>query len=309
MIRFLMVSLLAFVLVGCGPDSDPNGGSSGQGEKPNVYVVNYPLAYFAERIAGEQVDVVYPVPSAADPATWEPDAEMIGRFQQADLILLNGADFAKWTLRSTLPPSRMALTTRDFQDDLIEVPDAVTHSHGDEGEHSHAELATKTWLDPQLAIAQAAVIREEIENLISASPEDFDAAFDTLVTELRDLDEKLKSAFGSGSAQWIASRSDFAYLGSRYELDLKFATWLNDESPPEKKWSELKTSLKENATALALFEAEPNEEIRKKLQELGVGVVVLETAAHRPETGDYFGVMLENLDRLKMALGGSPPSN
>ena len=37
-----------------------------------VYTVNYPLAYFAERIGGEAVEVHFPAPPDEDPAYWEP---------------------------------------------------------------------------------------------------------------------------------------------------------------------------------------------------------------------------------------------
>ena len=37
-----------------------------------IYTVNYPLKYFAERIAGEHADVVFPAPADGDPAFWCP---------------------------------------------------------------------------------------------------------------------------------------------------------------------------------------------------------------------------------------------
>ena len=37
-----------------------------------VYTVNYPLAYFAQRLAPEGVEVVFPVPPDVDPAFWKP---------------------------------------------------------------------------------------------------------------------------------------------------------------------------------------------------------------------------------------------
>ena len=59
-------------------------------ERLTVYVVNYPLQYFAERIAGDQATVVFPAPPDEDPAFWTPDVSTIAGYQQADLILLNG---------------------------------------------------------------------------------------------------------------------------------------------------------------------------------------------------------------------------
>ena len=66
-------------------------------QKPlNVYVVNYPLKYFAERIGGDHVEVVFPAPAGIDPVYWIPDIPSIIAYQQADLILINGANYAKW---------------------------------------------------------------------------------------------------------------------------------------------------------------------------------------------------------------------
>ena len=45
-----------------------------QAENPKqnlkIYVVNYPLQYFAQRIGGDNVDVFFPAPSGVDPAYW-----------------------------------------------------------------------------------------------------------------------------------------------------------------------------------------------------------------------------------------------
>ena len=77
----------------------------------NIYTVNYPLAYFAERIGADHVDVVFPAPKDVDPAYWMPDKETITRYQKADLILLNGAHYAKWVEKVTLPRAKMINTS------------------------------------------------------------------------------------------------------------------------------------------------------------------------------------------------------
>ena len=43
----------------------------------SVFAVNYPLAWFAERIGGEHVRVHFPAPPDVDPAFWTPDAETV----------------------------------------------------------------------------------------------------------------------------------------------------------------------------------------------------------------------------------------
>ena len=42
-----------------------------------VYTVNYPLAYFCERIGGKHIEVVFPAPQDIDPAFWTPDKKTI----------------------------------------------------------------------------------------------------------------------------------------------------------------------------------------------------------------------------------------
>ena len=102
-------------------------------EKLVVYTVNYPLQYFAQRIAGDHAEVIFPAPGDVDPAFWQPDAATIGAYQRADLILLNGAGYAKWIKRVSLPRSKLVDTSAGFRSDLIETAGALTHSHGREG--------------------------------------------------------------------------------------------------------------------------------------------------------------------------------
>jgi zinc transport system substrate-binding protein len=49
-------------------------------EKLTVYVVNYPLKYFAELIGGEHATVVFPAPGDEDPAYWMPDTKTISAY-------------------------------------------------------------------------------------------------------------------------------------------------------------------------------------------------------------------------------------
>ena len=68
----------------------------------SVYTVNYPLKYFAERIGGPYLKATLPTPPGQDPVYWTPSIADISAYQQADLILLNGAGYAKWTTKASL---------------------------------------------------------------------------------------------------------------------------------------------------------------------------------------------------------------
>jgi len=136
--------------------------SSMAAEKLTVYVVNYPLQFFAERIGGEHVNVVFPAPADVDPAYWMPDTPTIAAYQQADLILLNGAGYARWVNKATLPRFRMVITSAGFKEQYLETAEIPTHSHGSEGEHAHESLAFTTWIDFSYAAKQAKAIAEAL---------------------------------------------------------------------------------------------------------------------------------------------------
>lgn len=131
-------------------------------DKLTVYVVNYPLKYFAERIAGEHATVVLPAPPDVDPAFWMPDTNTIAAYQRADLILLNGAHYAHWLNKVSLPSFRLVDTSSNFQDRYIPVAHRMTHTHGPTGKHTHTDVAFTTWLDFDLAVQHAKAIADAL---------------------------------------------------------------------------------------------------------------------------------------------------
>ena len=80
--RLVFVTVLLLWSVGSAPLMAEGATKS---DKPTVAVVNYPLKYFAERIAGNHVNVIFPIPADIDPAFWIPEPEGVLAFQSADL--------------------------------------------------------------------------------------------------------------------------------------------------------------------------------------------------------------------------------
>ena len=294
---------LCFLYVGCGePDraGESTPATSTEASKLVVYTVNYPLLYFAERIGGGDVEVVLPAPADGDPAFWSPDVEAVAAFQGADLILLNGANYAKWVDKVTLPTSKLVNTSESFRDDIIIVEGAMTHSHGPGGEHSHGEAAFTTWLDPALAVAQARGIREA---MASAQPDQdarFQRGLDSLEADLNALNESFRGLVeGKNQMPLVGSHPVYQYLARAYELDLESVHFEPGELPDEEGWRALQELLAEHPARWMLWESEPLTETAQKLQELGVESVVFDPCGNRPAAGDYLSVMQSNLTNLE----------
>ncbi len=88
---------------GAAPVASPGQAATRADGRLSIYTVNYPLQYFVQRIGGELVDVSFPAPRGVDPADWMPDIDTVAEYQQADVILLNGAGYARWLRRMSLP--------------------------------------------------------------------------------------------------------------------------------------------------------------------------------------------------------------
>jgi zinc transport system substrate-binding protein len=265
-----------------------------------VYAVNYPLAYFAGRIGGEAVKVVFPVPRGVDPAFWNPDAKTIANFQSADLILLNGAGYARWVARASLPRRRLVDTSKAFRDRFIRIEDAVTHAHGPSGAHAHAGTAFVTWLDPQQAIAQARAITRAFSRAHSAKAQQFEEGLKRLVADLETLDRELEAALQPFSGQPIvASHPIYQYLARRYALELKSVTWEPDQPPGAAEWRTFGKLLEGHRAHVMLWEAPPADATAARLSALGLRSVVFDPCANRPAEGDFMRVMRDNVAALR----------
>jgi zinc transport system substrate-binding protein len=275
------------------------------GDRLSIYAVNHPLAYFTERIAGEYADVVFPAPPDLDPAFWMPDSAAIAGYQQADLIILNGATYAKWLNKVSLPRFRMLNTSRAFRDEYIGIEGTTTHSHGPAGEHSHAGTAFTTWLDLDQAALQAGAIRDALVRKLPDRREDLDANYEALEKDLADLSLSIEAAVALKPDQpLVASHPIYQYFARRYGLDLKSVTWEPGEFPPEEEWKALAVLLEKHSAGWMIWEGEPLPESVKRLESMGVRSLVFDPCANRPEQGDFMSTMKGNVENLRAAFGG-----
>lgn len=268
-------------------------------ENLKVFAVNYPLLYFAERIGGEQIDLIYPIPADVDPAYWVP-YQALEEIQSADLILANGANYAKWMEKVSLPSSKVINTSKSNEDKYIEIQQGSTHSHGGDGEHVHYGYAFTTWLDFKIAAGQAHTI---LEALIAKKPQHkdiFEANFKKLQSELFKLDAEMRAlAEKLPEIAIFASHPVYQYLGEAYGLTIISEHWEPGEDLSEEQWNEFQHNLEHNPANLMLWEGEPSEEIVQKLKQMKVTCVVFSPCGNKPVDGDFMTTMKQNIANLK----------
>jgi len=294
-------------LIGCGggkPDT-PGETVKETTDKLVIYTVNYPLAYFAERIGGDLVEVHFPAPGDEDPAFWSPDADTIAAYQGADLIFLNGAGYAKWVDRAALPSSRVVNTSGGFTEQLLPIEGTVTHSHGPEGEHEHGDLAFTTWLDPELAIQHAQAIEAAIAVLRPDDEPEIGQRMESLRSDLFDIDGRLAfAAEALADEPLLFSHPVYQYLINRYELNGVEVHWEPDQVPDGHAWDHLEEVLRSHPAKWMVWEGEPLEATVRALADRGISSIVFDPCGNRPDEGDYLSAMATDAVALE-ELGGS----
>jgi zinc transport system substrate-binding protein len=305
--RWLIVSL--FLLCAACEDADRQAGHAGEpGTKSAdslVVVSNYPLYFFASRI----IDGIEDAPELAlpvvgsDPALWIPDAEQLQVLQAAEVIALNGAGAESWLNRVTVDQHRLLDTSANFASQLIPLEDTVKHQHGPEGKHSHQDMAFTTWLDPDLAIAQAQALTDALAVLAPTNEPQFRENMATLERQLNDLDTRLTQVFARLDDQPVLfSHPVYQYLQRKYAINGRSLHWEPHEAPTTAAWIELQQKRASHPANIMIWEQEPLEQTKKRLADAGINSVVWHTAADRPDEGDFLSTMRANADRLADAL-------
>jgi zinc transport system substrate-binding protein len=298
--KYLLFTL--FILAGCGQDPGSQVTTDGDSRIPLVYTVNYPLYWMADQLAGSAVGVVFAAPATGDPAFWKPDVATLLQYQQADLVLLNGANYAKWIANASLFDSRLVDTSAGYRAQLIAVGSDPQHSHGPQGEHSHGELAFTTWLNLDLAQRQAQAVAAALQGLLPPESAAIEQRLTALRQTLQGLDGAL-IALGKklGDTPLLYSHPVYQYLQQRYQFNGRALHWEPDQLPDSAQWQALAQLLASHPAQLMLWEDEPLPEVVQRLAAMGIQVVVFSPLGNRPQQGDFSSNLAASIAGLEAA--------
>ncbi|MBF0502713.1 MAG: zinc ABC transporter substrate-binding protein [Candidatus Riflebacteria bacterium] len=285
------------------------------GAKPVVCATFYPLAFFASQIAGNHVHVVCYVPENKDPSSWMPDRDTLVKMQKADLILMNGANYELWAKKVSLPPSKTVIATNPFEKELIRFPNAITHSHGPAGMHTHEGIDGHTWLDPINAITEAETVEKALLQHFPSNEADFAKGFSALKKQFTDLDGAFrKSSRDIQGKILLCTHPAYNYIARRYGWTVETHSINPDDrlDPKDLEW--IKDSHAKHPFACVLWESQPKPEIEKAIGDAtGLRSIVFSPcellSADEAKAGfDYFKIMDGNLERFEKAINNPAPT-
>jgi zinc transport system substrate-binding protein len=300
---FLIVTTLFFP--GCKQKEARENSATAVSVKPVVYVSNYPIYYFADRIAGKTIDLRFPAANLPDPSGWNPAADTIAHMQAADLILVNGASFEHWMMNVSIPEEKVVNTSSSFSDQLLSSGTTFTHSHGGEGEHAHEGTAFTTWLNLEMAAKQAEQVKEALVKLLPENQELFESNYTRLSNDLLTLDQKFRQSLSPGLQPAIAfSHPVYQYLEAAYGIKGKSLHWEPDTPLDHDMLHEIEHLKKDHNIQYLVWEGKPLQENIDKLHEMGIKSVVIAPMGGKPDGTDFIAGMEKNLHVLKGMYGG-----
>ena len=220
--------------------------------------------------------------------------------QEADLILLNGATFEKWLTNVSLNDEDMVNTTAGLEDKMLPLGEKFTHSHGEGGEHTHEGTASITWLDLELAIAQAEKVNEALKNTAPEKSEEFQANFEQLKNNLTELHQNYQNLeIDPEKVQLVYSHPVYQYLQDAYRLKGESLHWEPSDEWNHDKKHEIEHLAKKGQKTYLIWEDEPSKAMKDGLEEMGVTSIVVNPLFGQPENLDFQEVVFKNLQSLQ----------
>jgi zinc transport system substrate-binding protein len=234
---FLLIALLSFglILSAC----QPNQSTQPEDESLLVTVSIPPLAYFVERIGGDQVEVNTMVGPGEEAHTYEPKPDQMKALSDSPIFFSIGIEYEEsWVPRfMDINPDLLVV---DSAQGIERIESLSEHSHDEEeeeetDEHDADNLDPHVWLSPQ----NGKIIAKNIFNALkSLSPEDeqtFIQNYNALVAEIDLLDEQILQTLSETTYRiFMVFHPAWGYFADQYNLQqIAVQVGGQDPSPSE----------------------------------------------------------------------------
>jgi len=297
--RLLAGMVVLISLIGAG------AGVAQAASKQSVVAAFYPVAYAAQRVGGNRVDVTNLTPAGAEPHDLELTPKQIDEILNADLVFDLGRRFQ--------PAVEKAAAQRDGP--TVSLLDTLPINAGKKAvkEGDANALDPHVWLDPVL---MQDLVRQVQRSLTKADPKGravYTRNADRFVAELRTLNDRYSQGLATCKRKLIVtSHEAFGYLARRYGLSQQGVAGLSPDAEPDaQRLGRLADLVKHQGVTTVFTEALVSPRIADTLaREAGVKTDTLNPLEGLTDTevsrgANYVNVMDENLKRLQLALGCS----
>lgn len=291
----------------------------------------YPLEFALSRIAGDLAEVTN-VGAGRDPHDFRPSTQDILAMQQADLVVIQGAEFEPWgdEVKEQLRAEDVPVVVATAELELMKLEDDHGDHHDEHGEeaeeehkdeeehhdeheeehddhhdHAHGEYDPHTWLSPALMSEKVEHFAEALATLDPENTATYEANAAALQAELTALDTEYETALSSCSTDEIITSHDaFGYLAEQYNFTIHSIAGIStQDTPSAQTLANLKEEAEEGVNAILLENSSVTAFGETLAAETGLQTLPVNPIAYVvPEGQDYFSLMRANLESFQTAL-------
>jgi len=278
----------------------------------------YPIQFALERITGDLATVTN-IGAGQDPHDYTPSTQDILALQQADLVVLQGAEYEPWgddvikqlaevSVPVVLATAELELRELGEDDHHDKHEDEHTDDHDehmDEHDHAHGDHDPHTWLDPVLF---SQTVEHLTESLVALDPENaevYASNATTLQAELAELNTQYATTLSNCILEeTITSHDAFGYLAERYNFTIHTIAGISTQDTPSiQTLAELREEAEEGVGAILLEENAVAAYTETLASETGLQTLPINPIAYViPEEENYLSLMQANLSSFNTAL-------
>lgn len=292
-----MVLPLLAALSACG-SSHPSDG------RVQVAASMYPLAWLAQQVGGDRVDVSDLVPAGEEPHDYTLTPRQVASVGEADLVVYEKGMSSSVDDAIGAAPARRAL----------DISTAVTMqrlgSAAEDGESANA-LDPHIWQDPVNMQQMAASIAQQLETVDAAHGDTYRRNLTAVRQRLGTLDREYSTGLAHcARSEFVTSHAAFGYLAHRYHLEQIPVSGISpDEEPSPSRIAQVQRLARQYHVTTIFTETLASPKVARTIAD----DLHLKTAVLDPIEGitaqsagtDYPSVMRSNLTALRAANGCS----
>lgn len=299
------VTTLALTAAGCSA-FDEGGANADDGV--TVAAAFYPLAYVAERVAGDHAEVELLTQPGTEPHDLELNVNETAEISAADLVVFERGFQPAVDDAVEQNAKGVTLDAADVVDLVAADESAEEHDeHAGEEEHGHDDVDPHFWQDPLRVADLGDAVAEELAEIDPDHADDYEANATALRSDLEDLD----ASFGSGLADCerdaiVVSHDAFGYL-EKYGVHVAPLVGLSpDAEPSPAVVGELQELIREDGITTVFSEPLEPDLVAGLANDLDLTTATLdpiEGLTDETSDEDYLSLMQSNLDALREANG------
>ncbi|MER5193190.1 metal ABC transporter substrate-binding protein [Streptomyces sp. NPDC002755] len=294
-------------LSACSSDS----AAAANTDKFDVVASFYPMAFLAEQIGGDHVNVSSLTEPGQEPHDLEISARQTAALQESDAVLY---------LKNLQPSVDDAVAQSEVKTKIDAASLTTLEKHGNEvgghaaehDDHENEELSgldPHIWLDPVRYSQVAAGVGKAFEKADPDHAADYKANTAALVKKLDALNTRFEDGLANTKTKvFVTTHAAFGYLAERYGLTEEAINGLDPESEPSAaRVKELEKMAKADGVTTVFYETLVSDKTAKTIaSDANLKTDVLdpiEGITKKSRGTDYFSVQEANLKALKTALG------